>query len=549
MSRGTSRGLMLTPDEEIQELTKHLTILEQERKTLFEESKSTSNKNKEAITTLQIEKSHLRSKLKTSIKAPESESSRVKVEDSEEILKLRRRLDQLRNLHEAKRQQLKSIRDKLSEIPTEQATSEEVPMNRQIRVLENRLDKAMIKYNEAQSIRKTYEQIVKQLKQERVAYDNQLAAIERSLKGKDHDFEELLLLSHDANHAKETAEAELCRFEAQVLVERLTRSKNVEDKKDEVQKRIDVKKADPSDRSPNREDSDFLMKVAGMAHSASNEERLQEEKQKIKDYESAFRRIKEATGVTDVNEIIQKFGTQEDTFQNLETLKLEHQKKLEKLSQTKLELKKQVDGLRFNSRKEQETKKVLKEAEDLLARTIKKFEKAKTKKAKIEKTLQNTLNGVGHIHQILSGFRVEGQARIEKIDENLVEVLIQCQEKMKKIYFWVRENQFFHSVQANAPLLSKPTDTAQRTAVVLQAIYAVPEMANSYAQGFKSDYRGRRNRTDDDDDFSEETSSALNDSVLKDKLAKENSLKVEKLSKGLRVRRASSAAGRKKPIK
>jgi hypothetical protein len=32
------------------------------------------------------------------------------------------------------------------------------------RILENRLDKAMIKYNEAQSIKKTYEQIVKRLK-------------------------------------------------------------------------------------------------------------------------------------------------------------------------------------------------------------------------------------------------------------------------------------------------------------------------------------------------------------------------------------------------
>jgi hypothetical protein len=29
-----------------------------------------------------------------------------------------------------------------------------------------------------------------------------LVAIERSLKGKEHDFEELLLLAHDATHAK-----------------------------------------------------------------------------------------------------------------------------------------------------------------------------------------------------------------------------------------------------------------------------------------------------------------------------------------------------------
>lgn len=45
---------------------------------------------------------------------------------------------------------------------------------RTIRSLENKLDKAMIKYNEAQSIRKTYEQIVRRLKEERVGFDNQV---------------------------------------------------------------------------------------------------------------------------------------------------------------------------------------------------------------------------------------------------------------------------------------------------------------------------------------------------------------------------------------
>ena len=45
-------------------------------------------------------------------------------------------------------------------------------------------------------------QIVKRLKEERVTYDKQLAAIEQSLKGKQHDYEELRLLDHDATHAK-----------------------------------------------------------------------------------------------------------------------------------------------------------------------------------------------------------------------------------------------------------------------------------------------------------------------------------------------------------
>lgn len=50
-----------------------------------------------------------------------------------------------------------------------QPNREDSPLTRKIRMLENRLDKAMIKYNEAQSIRKTYEQIVKRLKARRQA--------------------------------------------------------------------------------------------------------------------------------------------------------------------------------------------------------------------------------------------------------------------------------------------------------------------------------------------------------------------------------------------
>merc|ERR1719301_236296 len=104
---------------------------------------------------------------------------------------------------------------------------------RHIRVLENRLDKAM-------SIRKTYEQIVKRLKEERIGFDNQLAAIERTLKAKERDYEELLLLSHDAYHAKEMAQAELHRFEQGVMEERNQRDREVQEKKVLVQQRVEM---------------------------------------------------------------------------------------------------------------------------------------------------------------------------------------------------------------------------------------------------------------------------------------------------------------------
>merc|ERR1719253_1926500 len=235
---------------------------------------------------------------------------------------------------------LEELDDKCRELTSNAAlpSTEASPQLRQIRVLENRLDKAMIKYNEAQSIRKTYEQIVKRLKEERIGFDNQLAAIERTLKAKERDYEELLLLSHDAYHAKEMAQAELHRFEQGVMEERNQRDKEVQDKKLLVQQRVEMnqrleqrermlKKQQDLERAGERqlkETSATTDMTSGISSDYANEER-----QKLMDYEEAFHRIKESTGVSDVNEVIQKFLTQEDTHKNLNSLTRENQTKID----------------------------------------------------------------------------------------------------------------------------------------------------------------------------------------------------------------------------
>ena len=116
------------------------------------------------------------------------------------------------------------------ELDSQRPHMEDNEYTRSIRSLENKLDKAMIKYNEAQSIRKTYEQIVRRLKEERVGFDNQLAAIERTLSAKQRDYDELLLLSGDANHARESALGELDRVRAGYDEERRRREKELIDR-------------------------------------------------------------------------------------------------------------------------------------------------------------------------------------------------------------------------------------------------------------------------------------------------------------------------------
>lgn len=74
-----------------------------------------------------------------------------------------------------------------------------------IQKLENKLDKAMIKYNEAQAMRKTYENIVKRLQKEKLGFDNQIENFKKTIKARKIEATELELMSKDANHAKEVA--------------------------------------------------------------------------------------------------------------------------------------------------------------------------------------------------------------------------------------------------------------------------------------------------------------------------------------------------------
>lgn len=57
--------------------------------------------------------------------------------------------------------------------------------------------------------------------------------------------------------------------------------------------------------------------------------------------------VQEATGVTDVNEIIQKFTTQDETNKSLNDLKQEYLEKIEYLNNEKQRLKEELNDLKY----------------------------------------------------------------------------------------------------------------------------------------------------------------------------------------------------------
>mmetsp|Transcript_15807 Transcript_15807/g.40180 ORF Transcript_15807/g.40180 Transcript_15807/m.40180 type:complete len:533 (-) Transcript_15807:286-1884(-) len=431
----------MSPREQLDDLRRRFQLLEGERKANHETAKLSIQQNREIINQMKEENKNLRAEI-AKLRGEKPLTTEQQLEKAmSEVQALQRKFDTLKCTNDKKKGHLDSLDNKLGELSvgSKLHNSEASPEMRQIRVLENRLDKAMIKHNEATSIRKTYEAIVKRLKEERIGFDNQLAAIERTLKSKERDYEELLLLSHDAYHAKEMAQAELHRFEQGVMEERNQRDREVQEKKALVEQRVSMnKKLEDHQKKLKAQQEAEKQEKAGKDLAATSDltagissDYAHEERQKLEDYQEAFHAIKEATGVDDVNEVIQKFLTQEDTQKNLAKLTKENQATIDRLTEERRKIRLQVEELKFCGTANR--RQVIDDQEARLAEATEKFERNRGKFERIAKMLIDMKAGIDHLGEKLISIKLENENTLEMSDETVEEVLQQCELKVSKL--------------------------------------------------------------------------------------------------------------------
>jgi len=158
-----------------------------------------------------------------------------------------------------------------------------------------------------------------------------------------------------------------------------------------------------------------------------------EERQKIQDYEEAFKAIKDSTGVSDVNEVIQKFLTQEDTQKNLQELTKQNQDTIDRLTEEKKRLRLQVEELKFSSGGGGGRRQAIDDFEKHLGEASEKFDRNKSKFERIAKMLIDMKAGIAHLSEKLVVVKLDGEASIEMSDETVEEVLQQSELKISKL--------------------------------------------------------------------------------------------------------------------
>eukprot|EP00505_MAST-04D_sp_SCG-Rhode-Island_P003704 Stramenopile-MAST_4_protein_3704 len=147
-------------------------------------------------------------------------------------------------------------------------------------------------------------------------------------------------------------------------------------------------------------------------------------------YEEAFRQIKDATGVADVNEVIQKIVSQEDTQNNLLNLSKDNATKIETLKTETEKTKAKVDELKYRGTGNSHKRKLVDDGEENLSAATVQLERVKEKYEKTAKKMLGIKAGVKHLAEKVDGVRKDDETQILISNDTVVEAFYQFESTL-----------------------------------------------------------------------------------------------------------------------
>ena len=188
------------------------------------------------------------------------------------------------------------------------------------------------------TIQRTYNQIKSHLIQESLTYTNRLDAMEMQIRRTEEELREAQRSALEADLAQKNAKNELKKSEDRVYRERKERELRLNELKSEAEeKRLHAERVDrralQRPTSPQEDPKDKLS---------------ENDQNKVDMYENAFSRIKEATGTSTMQEVVDRFMSQDSTTAHLETMKIDAQQNVAKLRDEKARLNKEFEEMKYS---------------------------------------------------------------------------------------------------------------------------------------------------------------------------------------------------------
>eukprot|EP01006_Ploeotia_vitrea_P008632 TRINITY_DN20706_c0_g1_i1.p1 TRINITY_DN20706_c0_g1~~TRINITY_DN20706_c0_g1_i1.p1 ORF type:complete len:563 (-),score=120.03 TRINITY_DN20706_c0_g1_i1:100-1788(-) len=233
-------------------------------------------------------------------------------------------------------------------------------IDKQIKVLENRLDKALVKFNEALHINKELREQIDNLRRERGVFDTIYKKLERELQEKKKEMAFIIEVSNIAYEERDNATNELTQLKLYAAKEMQSFEETFkeldelleEDRKmkEAIKQRMNERKDKTGDKSPTDEESKANKRRQQQALNGKptpqTPSRSAGAELSPQNYEEAFNKIKAATNISDINLLVSKFLHSEDDNFSLFNYVNELNNEIEKLEDARNEIRSELERVK-----------------------------------------------------------------------------------------------------------------------------------------------------------------------------------------------------------
>eukprot|EP00930_Biecheleria_cincta_P051059 TRINITY_DN3621_c0_g1_i1.p1 TRINITY_DN3621_c0_g1~~TRINITY_DN3621_c0_g1_i1.p1 ORF type:complete len:572 (+),score=163.73 TRINITY_DN3621_c0_g1_i1:194-1909(+) len=367
-------------EQEIAELQRKFRVLENDKRACSEDSQGTIRKQRATIEKLTRENRKMKAEL-TETKAVSGHQADAKMQtvtlsklnDQKEVLS--EKIEGEAALSQQIQVQLDEAGRRISQLREEMAKAggltasmdSDKVVNKQIRILENRLDKGLQKFNESIAANRVLREQIDTLRRERIVFDDIYRKLESELQAKKKEMASIIAQANDAYEARDTAQAQMAALKQQADKEHAEFEKEwrelgrliENDKRMKEFMRTKVRGIKEESETVVKDEEKHRKKITKNAwDTAKSLVTITTNQEKVAKYEDAFARIQAATGICDIDQLVQNFLDAEDTNFSLFKFNNELSADMEKLEQRIAELTEEQTILKGESKSREHTEKV-----------------------------------------------------------------------------------------------------------------------------------------------------------------------------------------------
>jgi chromosome segregation ATPase len=390
------------------QLQKEYRLMEMNRKAFAEESHQVLRKQQGSLDKLRADNEALKTELAMEMRSHARPNTlavqrkeALKLQD--EIERYKEQIDSEKRTLQVTSEQISLMKQKILHTRKNMggvnaARENQAMIQKQVRILENRLDKALVKFNEALAHNKNLRDQIDDLRRERVVFDSIYKKLEKELHDKKKQMASIIEKSNLAYESRDNYQMEIAAIEQANRKEQEDFEEQMSTLDDEMNKDIHHHEHTKKHHETKNDESNEQKEEERLKRKAFKDTKAEAQisAERVQNFEEAFLKIKAATGIADIEELVRTFIKNEDQNFSLFNYVNEQTNEIEKLDEQIQQLKEEEQKYAQESGEDaQQQKYVLKDLETKVASTEAAVDKYDMRCDSIHITIDELKKGIG----------------------------------------------------------------------------------------------------------------------------------------------------------